>query len=164
MGKEEKKEKMPVRAVRVIDPFAEMDEMRRRMDSMFDDFLTVPRHPVGRFGMRMPTLRQPLADLEEHKDKYVAIIEAPGLNKEDFVIEVEPGMLRVHAQRKKEEKEEKKGYAYHERSYSGYYRQFSLPQEINPDKAKAKYSDGILRIELPKMKLKTKKGKKVKVK
>lgn len=165
MSDDEKKSRYPAKAgAGLYDPFSELEAMRQRMDSLFDDMFIMPS--LGRRGglnSSMPTIREPLAYLEEHKDKYVAVLECPGLEKEDFDIEVSDDTIKVKAQRKEESKKEEKDFAYHERSYSSFYRSFALPKQVDSSKVKASYKNGILSIELPKAQIEEEKTKKIKV-
>jgi len=52
--------------------------------------------------------------------------------------------------RKKEEKVEEKNYYRYERSYGSFTRTFRLPVEVQTDKAKAKFENGVLEIRIPK--------------
>lgn len=51
---------------------------------------------------------------------------------------------------------EKKGFYREERSYRGFYRAMALPSEVIPEKAKAKYKDGVLELTIPKTEAKKK--------
>lgn len=54
----------------------------------------------------------------------------------------------MKAERKAEVRKEEKGLYRHERSYSGFYRQFTLPAEVMPDKTAAEYKDGVLTVTM----------------
>ena len=64
-------------------------------------------------------------------------------------------MIKISGEKKQEEKVEKKDYYRVERSYGSFCRSFRLPENVNGDKAKASFKDGVLEVRLPK----TKEGK-----
>ena len=51
---------------------------------------------------------------------------------------------------KKEEKVERKDYVHLERTYGSFARTFVLPAEVQTDKARATFKDGILELRVPK--------------
>ena len=75
---------------------------------------------------------------------------APGLERKDFKVEVENGMLCISSEKEEESKEEKKNYTRREYSYNSFSRSFTLPDNSLPDKINAKYENGVLHITLPK--------------
>jgi HSP20 family protein len=83
-------------------------------------------------------------------DKLVVRLEAPGLRRDDFEIELFDRLLVVHV-RKRFERESKEGrYHFVLCAYGSFRRAIKLPVPVHVDKAKATYRDGVLRIELPK--------------
>lgn len=132
----------------------EMKRLQKDMNEMFSRFTEV-QVPSER-------IREPFADIWEESDKVLAEIELPGINKEDIIVNMDENTLEVQAETKKESKKEQKNMFRSERSYSSFYRKFTLPSEIDPSKAQARYRDGVLKIVAPKSK-KKKKSSSVKV-
>ncbi|MCK5129098.1 MAG: Hsp20/alpha crystallin family protein [Clostridiales bacterium] len=89
-------------------------------------------------------------DVKDEGDKYVLEAELPGVSKEDINIEINDGVLTLSTQFDSQKSEEKDNYVYRERNYGSQCRSFSL-DNINDEKIDAKYQDGILVIDLPKM-------------
>jgi len=104
--------------------------------------------------------RVPLMDMVDEGDKYVMEIELPGMDKKDIMIFTRDHSLEIIAKRKLEKREEKEGYIRMERAYSGFRRVISLPLDADVEKIKAKYENGVLRIEIPK---KAEAGKKIEI-
>ncbi len=94
----------------------------------------------------------PAVNIEENPQAFEVTLAAPGLQRDDFVIELHNGVLTVSS--KKEEKHEehdKKGkYTRREFRYHAFSRSFTLPKEVDANKIEASYKDGILSIHLPK--------------
>lgn len=96
---------------------------------------------------------QPDVNIKENENDYQIELAAPGMNKNDFHVEVQNNVLTVSAkvENKKEEKDEDGKYYCKEFSYQGFSRSFNLGEQlVKEDKIKAKYEDGVLRINLPK--------------
>lgn len=104
--------------------------------------------------------RMPSANITESNEAYKIQVAAPGLEKKDFKIEIENGLLTISAEKEKEEKEEKENYSRREFSYNSFSRSFSLPENSVADKLEAKYNDGILSLTLPKKEVTVTKPKK----
>lgn len=84
-------------------------------------------------------------------DKAIEVtVELPGLKPEDVKVEMKENALWITGE-KKEEKEEK-GKTYHrvERRAGMFRRVLPLPAEVTTDKVDAHFTDGILKITLPK--------------
>ena len=99
-------------------------------------------------------MRKPLADIEENDKEVVIKFEIPGVDKRDIQLNITQNKIEVRVERKQEEKIKREGFYRLERSYGGFYRAISLPTEVIPEKAKAKYRDGILEVRIPKVKKK----------
>jgi len=76
----------------------------------------------------------------------------PGFNKQDLKIELDKNRLTLSSEKKQEEKENTKNYAFREFNSSAFNRQFVLPQSIDTEHIEAKYDNGILFVTLPKKK------------
>lgn len=87
--------------------------------------------------------------IENHKDFKIELA-APGLEKKDFKVEVDNGILTISSEKKEEKKEEHENYWKKEFSYNSFRRSFKLPENSIPDKVDAKYENGVLRVTLPK--------------
>jgi HSP20 family protein len=112
----------------------------------------------------IPAVRTPRMDIYETDDKVVAEVELPGVKPENINVEVKNDILKIEA--KAEEKKEEKGKGYYRKEMGTRYfkRTVSLPTEVIGEKAEAEYSDGILKVTIPKAKPKEVKEKKIKVK
>ncbi|HHS12998.1 MAG TPA: Hsp20/alpha crystallin family protein [bacterium] len=92
----------------------------------------------------------PIVDVAETEDAYEIKAEIPGLKKEDIKISLEEGMLTLQGEKKEEKEKEKRNYHRIERVYGAFHRSFRLPREVEADKIKARYEDGILSVVIPK--------------
>ena len=87
------------------------------------------------------------------KDNEIVIKSAiAGVGGKDLDISITNDSVTIEGTRKEEEKEEDKNYFYQELNWGSFSRKVILPEEINPDQAKATLKNGILTITLPKAK------------
>jgi len=94
------------------------------------------------------------ADVYASNDKVVVRIEAPGMRREDFRIEVtSPELLSVSGQKRHEREFAGPGYALVQSAYGNFGRDIRLPVPVDVERAKATYEAGVLRIELPRREL-----------
>ena len=92
---------------------------------------------------------------------FVVEVAAPGKKKEDFNIEVKDGILMISSEQKAEKEEKTEQFMRKEFSYNKFSRSFTLPENVDQEKIKANYKDGLLLIDLPKMEKTSPKVKKV---
>ena len=127
------------------DPFTDIARFDpfRNFDDLFKGFLV---RPVLR--EMEPDIRM---DVSEDDKAYTVRAEIPGVKKEDIKVAVEGNQVSISAELKKE-KEEKEGkkVVRSERYYGKVSRSFSLDHEVDQNAAKAKYTDGVLELTLPK--------------
>jgi HSP20 family protein len=90
------------------------------------------------------------ADLYDSGDKVVVRIEAPGMRRDDFDIELHPGLLVVQGEKRYERESKSGSVQLMQCAYGHFRRAVALPDGVKGDKAAATYRDGVLRIELPK--------------
>ncbi len=110
--------------------------------------------------------RSPLADVWETDKEIVAKIELPGVDKKDIKVRTRDNGLEISVENKNqyEYRDEKKNIYRAERSYSGFYRYFELPDYADKDKINATYKNGILELRIAKKYSKDKGAKNIEVK
>ena len=92
----------------------------------------------------------PSVNIIEDEKSFKIELAAPGLEKKDFKVETDNGVLTISSEKEKESKEENENYFRREFSYSSFSRSFQLPENSLPEKIEAKYENGILQLMLPK--------------
>lgn len=92
----------------------------------------------------------PAVNVAETKDDYNLSLAAPGLKKDDFKIDMDGNMLTISAEKEEEKEEKEKNYSRREYNYSSFKRTFTIPEDVNVDKIDATYTDGVLKVLLPK--------------
>lgn len=93
----------------------------------------------------------PSVNILEDQDGFKIEVAAPGLNKSDFKIEVNQGILKISSEKQEERESGEEGrYSRREFSYQSFSRSFNLPGTVESDKIEAKYENGILSVSIPK--------------
>jgi HSP20 family protein len=125
------------------EPMREMMTLREAMDRLFDDAFTRPLDLSG-------VAAAPAIDLYQTADEVVVKAALPGLKADDVQISVTGDMLTLRGEFKQEN--EKKDATWHirEQRYGAFERSVALPTDVQTDKAKADFENGILTVTLPK--------------
>ncbi|GAB4362527.1 MAG: hypothetical protein Kow006_33860 [Gammaproteobacteria bacterium] len=90
------------------------------------------------------------SEVYDDDEKIVVRVEAPGMEKSDFDLQVLDNYLLVRGEKQLERESTEGEYRITECAYGRFERAIPLPAEVEADKARAKYRKGVLRIELPK--------------
>ena len=130
------------------DWFVEMDRWFDDLRSEFEQKFWGPIAPFARESVL--AMRQPPVDLADNGREFILTAELPGVKKEDLNLQVTPEGIELGAETNREREESGKDYAYRERSYASFRRVLPLPEDVLPDQAEAKLSDGVLEVRLPK--------------
>lgn len=89
-------------------------------------------------------------DLFEDERRLVVRLEIPGLDKNDFDIEIQDDVLIVSGEKRFESESTAGRYRLLQCAYGSFRRVVPLPVQVLADQAKAIYRNGVLRVELPK--------------
>ena len=89
-------------------------------------------------------------DVFDNDDHVVVRLEAPGMQKSDFKVEVRDGVLMVEGEKRFERQSGDAQYRLMQCAYGRFQRAVPLPVPVRGERARARYRDGVLRIELPK--------------
>lgn len=150
-GKEVQKVEQPVTPTRLMSPFEEMD---RLMESFF------PRHWMRPFRWEMPSwaelgapleMKMPRVDVIDRDDEVVVKAEIPGVGKDDLEVSMTDTTVTIKGCTSHESKEEKGNYFRSEISRGSFSRTVALPSDVDSDRAKAVFKDGILELIIPKV-------------
>jgi HSP20 family protein len=92
----------------------------------------------------------PRVDIVENEKAFVIHVAVPGMNKEDFKIDLNDNYLTVSGERKFNQEKKENNFHSIETQYGTFSRSFSLPENVDAQKIDAKYVNGILEINVPK--------------
>jgi len=144
-------------------PFRDIELVGKEMDRLWDTFFE--EMPLSRLVRReeWPNKWLPTIDLSETKNEFVVKAEVPGMSPKDIDISLNGGILSIRGEKKQEKEEKEENYHFVERSYGSFSRTIRLPGDVQSDKIKAAYKDGVLKISLPKSEESKRKEVKIKV-
>ena len=92
----------------------------------------------------------PNANVRESGEEFVIELAAPGMEKDEFNVEVQEDVIVIEGQHDEEREERDEQYHRKEFKTTSFKRSFRLPQSVIADKVDAKYAHGILKLTLPK--------------
>jgi HSP20 family molecular chaperone IbpA len=126
-----------------------LKDFDRYMESFFGESPLTPA--VG---------REPAVDIRETEDAYVLEAELPGYDEKNIEVHVDRGVLSIES--KKEEAAErnvsppkedagKERYVIRERRTASFNRSFRLPENADLDAISARFSNGLLCLEIRKL-------------
>lgn len=93
---------------------------------------------------------QPSVNVIESDDAFRVELAAPGLDKEDFAVQIEKDQLMISVEKEQDKVEEGEKFMRREFGYQKFQRSFNLGDQINTEGIGATYENGILVINLPK--------------
>lgn len=95
--------------------------------------------------------RIPAVNIEETDENYEITVEAPGMSKNDFKVELDDNRLVISGEKKQEKEDTNINFLRREFSRESFVRSFVLGEkQVVGEKINAKYTDGILHITVPK--------------
>ena len=89
-------------------------------------------------------------DIKEKGENYIIDIDLPGYEKGNIEIELENGYLKVNAKVNKNIDDQNEKYIHKERFYGECRRSFYIGEDILEEDINAEFTNGILKIEVPK--------------
>ena len=125
-------------------PFHEMESLQRDMNRMFEALASDNQDSMRQSFM-------PLAEMEQTEDAIHLKIEVPGMNADDLDVQVTREAVMISGERKSESKSNKNGVKRSEFRYGSFSRTIPLPIPIDNNQVQGDYQDGILTLQLPKL-------------
>lgn len=148
-----REEKRPATTARALTPF---DDMEHLMERMFEGWL--PRGWLRPFHLERAALPElalegwmPKVDVIDRDDDIVVRAEVAGVDKKDLDISVTESSVTLKGETKQEEREERGHYYRHEISRGAFARMVTLPAQVDTEKAKAEFKDGVVEVTMPKV-------------
>ncbi len=131
------------------DPFRNLLALQDEMNRLFEGTLFGETGRASRGGRSI--VWAPPIDVVESKDKVIVNAELPGMKPDEVELSVDEGVLTVKGERKFSEEVKEENLHRIERAYGYFERRIALPKTIDAERITATYTDGVLRIELPKV-------------
>jgi HSP20 family protein len=122
-----------------IDPWRELERMRRELDGVFSGYTRTPA-----------ATSFPLVNIYDEQDSMVVTAELAGMAKDDVQITYNDGVLTLEGKRGPVPGTEKMTVVRRERAVGEFQKSLSIPYRIQADKISASFTDGVLTVTLPK--------------
>lgn len=116
--------------------------LRRSFDSVFPEYVLEKETK----GLTIPV------DIKEFDNEYKVRVEVPGIKKENIEVDLNKSYIKITAKKEEEKEEKDKKYHKTEFAYGNYSRTIYFPSEINISESDAHLENGVLRLDLPKLK------------
>lgn len=120
----------------IADPY---NFLRQEIDRLFES----NTHAMG---------LTPDFEIKENKEGISITAELPGVAEKDINVTIENGILTISGEKRSEETREGETYYMAERNYGAFSRSIRLPYETDEKKTSATYTDGILKLVIPRAK------------
>ena len=122
-------------------PLSLINDLQRELSNFF------PSSAIANFDSEEWS---PAVDITDEEDKFVIKADLPGVKSEDIKVTVENDVLTIKGERESEKREQSNNYKRIERFSGSFMRRFTLPEAANLEKIKAKTTDGVLELTVPK--------------
>jgi HSP20 family protein len=130
------------------DPFSNIATLQDRINRLFED--AFPRTADDDGELSAGAAWRPNADIFETESGVTILVDLPGVDKENVTVEVKENILSIAGSRTCEEAVDEDKYYRRERSHGSFKRSFGMRGTVAPEKIKASFKNGVLKIELAK--------------
>ena len=128
-------------------PIQDLFSIHNEMSRLFDNWYKPVRHRAE--GESLDWM--PVVDILEANEHAEIRAEIPGLSEKDVQVSVADDVLTLKGEKTQESEEKDQKYHRVERSYGRFQRSFTLPANLNSEDIKAKFTNGVLTVSIPKV-------------
>ena len=127
-------------------------------ENLFDDWMGFPMRELANVDKRLygkNASHVMKTDVNETDENYELEIDLPGFKKDEINVKLEDGYMTISAAKgRDQEKKDKKGRIIRQERYAGAMsRSFYVGANVSKDDVKAKFEDGVLKLDIPKREL-----------
>jgi HSP20 family protein len=126
------------------EPWLLMNRLHRDLDRLFNS----PAN--GEEQQQSVVDWAPPADIREEEKQFVIHADLPGVEPKNIDVSLEKGVLTIRGRRDLESRDEKNGFRRVERVSGEFFRRFSLPDTADSQSVKARFTNGVLEVSIPK--------------
>ena len=124
-----------------FEPWRLVGHFHREFDQLFND-LQATNGEAKSFS--------PAVDVHEEPERYTVHADLPGVQPADISVTADKGVLTIRGARRFEKRENQKGFERLERIEGEFLRRFTLPENARAEDIKAKHTNGVLEVVIPK--------------
>src|ERR1700754_2077905 len=129
-----------------MNPMTRYEPLVGRLDGLFNELF----RPAFVWENGAAAEAAPIrVDVRETAEAYTVHAEIPGVAKDQIAVEIEGNEVTISAETKREPAKDGEKFLRVERFYGKTARRFALPQDLDEQKAVAKFTDGVLELTLP---------------
>jgi HSP20 family protein len=128
------------------------ENKRRKAENMFNEFITTLKDKQEDFGKAITdytSSEKPLVDIINTENTIILKADLPNIKKEDVSVNITEDSVEIMAEF--DDADENNTFIIKERNYGKTTRIIALPEIINVKKVSAKFLNGVLTVELPKV-------------
>jgi HSP20 family protein len=126
------------------EPWLLMNRVHRDLDRLFNP------PPSGEEQQQSVVDWAPPADIREEEKQFVIYTDLPGVEPKHIDVSLEKGVLTIRGRRDLASRDEKNGFRRVERVSGEFFRRFSLPDTADSQSVKARFTNGVLEVSIPK--------------
>jgi HSP20 family protein len=123
-------------------PAREIAALQNQMDRLFGNYTNWPERQQFDSGLF------PAVDVIETQDAYILRADLPGMKLEDIKVHLANNVLTIKGEKRYQHEERNANFLHSERTYGSFERSFTLGTPIQADAIKARYTDGVLEVQL----------------
>ena len=125
---------------------------KKNMFNLFDEVEQMMQQAFGHSlaNKESDTSYSPLLNVSETDNEYLVTLDLPGVEKKDVNVSMNNNILTISGERRISDKGEEDIHIWHETGHGAFCRSFELSTNIIENKIKAKFSNGVLNISIPK--------------
>jgi HSP20 family protein len=123
--------------------------VRQDLDRVFERFFEPSFWPLGT-SRSLEAIWEPILDFSETEKEFVIRLEAPGMTRDDFDVDLDRNLLTLSGKRELHKEEKGEDFLWQERQEGRFMRTLRLPAQVQEGKVDATYAEGVLTVRLPK--------------
>jgi HSP20 family protein len=128
------------------EPWSFVNRLQRQLDQTFNKTSATAEAASAQTVAWIPRV-----DIYEEAERFVVLADVPGVEAKDIDITAENGVLTIRGERHTQKKEsDQNSYERVERTSGSFLRRFTLPDTANTETIKAKQTNGVLEVSIPK--------------
>ena len=127
------------------EPWKLMGRLHREIDQLFGDSFANPATDGDPSATWTPAV-----DVHEEPERFTVHADLPGVEPKDIQVTADKGVLTIRGARRIENRDKRNGYERLERIEGDFLRRFTLPENARAEEIKARHSNGVLEVVIPK--------------
>lgn len=133
-----------------LEQTSPVDTLRAEMDRLFDRWSGFSTRDLGEIFAPMAGWG-PSLDIAETDDEITVEAELPGMDPKNLDVSIIGQTLTIAGEKKETSEKKERDFVRTERRFGSFRRRINLPAEIDADKVKAEFKDGVLTLKLRKV-------------